>query len=457
MSDQSTPSLREQFFHAPAKSFFFLWIPVLVSLVAEPLTGLVDTAFVARLGTEALAALGVGTVVLSSGLWLFNFLSVGSQTEVSQAIGRKEIAGGRKIASLALLLAAVIGVTVSMLLRYFSPQLTTFMGAAGTTHSYAVTYIQIRAMGMPALLFMITATGVLYGLGDMRTPLRVAIGVNLLNIILDYLLIFGCGPVTPLGIAGAAIASVVSQYLGAIVCAAVIARSIGFTRNIDVTHIKRLMRIGRDMLLRTGSMILFMLLATRLATGLGPEAGALHQGIRQVWVFTGFFLDATAVVAQSLIGFYYGSSATGKARQIAKYVCGWSVCLGILLMVFMFSTTRVFYSLLVPTVSFAGFSSVWFIAAVFQPVAAIAFVTDGIHWGTGDFTYLRNVVVFATTFSAGALIVAEYLGLGSVTVIWWVTGGWICLRAALGIARIWPGTRNSPLVPYSRKPVIENR
>jgi len=91
VSKQTTSIHIQEFLVTPAKSFFFLWVPVLFSMVAEPLTGLVDTAFVARLGTEPLAALGVGTVVMSSCLWLFNFLSVGSQTEVSQALGRNQL------------------------------------------------------------------------------------------------------------------------------------------------------------------------------------------------------------------------------------------------------------------------------------------------------------------------------------------------------------------------------
>lgn len=290
-----------------------------------------------------------------------------------------------------------------------------------------------------------TSTGILYGLGNMRTPLFIAVGVNVLNICLDALLIFGFGPIPPMGIAGAAIASVVSQYLGAIACGLVVSRTIGFTSDIELSNIRRLVKIGRDMLLRTGSMILFLLLATRLATGLGPEAGAINQAIRQVWVFTAFFLDATAVVAQSVIGYYYGSAKKEQARHVAKLVCFWSGGLGVVLMVLMFVGSDLVYRLLVPTVSSDHFLPVWLIAALFQPIAALAFVTDGIHWGTGDFKYLRNVVVFATSLSAFSLIIAEYFGLASLNLIWWVTGCWICIRAAFGVFRIWPGSLRSPL------------
>jgi MATE family multidrug resistance protein len=439
----------QQFLVTPAKSFFFLWIPVLFSMVAEPLTGLVDTAFVARLGTETLAALGVGTVVMSSCLWLFNFLSVGSQTEVSQALGRGQLQQGRKIASLALFLALFIGVVLSLLIFLIASKVATLMGASGAIHEYAVTYIKLRAFGGAAVLVSMTSFGILYGLGDMRTPLFIAVGVNVINLCLDALLIFGAGPVPPLGIAGAAIASSTSQILGAICCGYVVYKKLGFTADINLSDTLRLLTIGRDMLFRTGSLILFLLLATRLATGIGPESGAVHQAIRQVWVFTALFLDATAVVAQSVIGFYFGSGELVKARRVARLVCGWSFFIGLCLMLFMFAVADGVAKLLVPTGGTDLFLPAWMVASLFQPIAAIAFVTDGIHWGTGDFRYLRNVVLFATLCSAFSLWCIEYFGFASLTLIWWITGGWIVIRAILGILRIWPGSPRSPLAYIS--------
>lgn len=449
MARQTTSIHVQQFLKTPVTSFFYLWIPVLFSMVTEPLTGLVDTAFVARLGTEILAALGVGTVVLSSSLWLFNFLSVGSQTEVSQALGRNQLQQGRKIASLALILALSIGVFFSFFIFCTAAKVSALMGATGVIHQYAVVYIKIRTFGGPAVLVTMTSFGILYGLGHMRTPLLIAVAVNVLNICLDALLIFGFGPVPPLGIAGAAIASSASQIIGALLCGYVVSRKLGFTVDIDMSDIGRLLTIGRDMLFRTGSLILFLLLATRLATGLGPESGAVHQAIRQVWVFTGLFLDATAVVAQSLIGFYFGSGKIVQARQVAKLVCGWSFFIGLCLMFFMFVAADWVAVVLVPTVGVGLFLPPWMIVSLFQPIAAIAFVTDGIHWGTGDFTYLRNVVVFATLCSALSLAWIEYFGLASLPLIWWITGGWIVIRAGLGVFRIWPGSSHSPLSPGS--------
>ncbi|MGD8702681.1 MAG: hypothetical protein PVH26_09590, partial [Desulfosarcina sp.] len=87
----------------------------------------------------------------------------------------------------------------------------------------------------------------------------------------------------------------------------------------------------------------------------------------------------------------------------------------------------------------------WTAATLVQPIGALAFVTDGIHWGTGDFRYLRNVVLLATLCGIMGLWA---IGEGSpvlLTGIWWITGLWIAIRAIFGLLRIWPAIGRAPL------------
>ena len=428
----------------PFRTFFLLWVPVLFSLIAEPLTGLVDTAFVARLGSEPLAALGVGTVVLTSGMWLFNFLSVGSQTEVSQTYGEGDIKRGRAMGSLALLLGAFIGLLLALLALSWAPQIARLMGAEQLVQEYAATYIRIRGVAAPAVLVTMTSFGILYGCADMRSPLVIALTVNLLNIVLDALLIFGFGPIPPLGIGGAALATTISQWLGCVWALWKVYHAIGISTNVRLRDGKKLLTIGRDMFLRTGSLTLFLILATRAATQLGPDQGAAHQAVRQVWVFSGLFLDASAITAQSIIGYFYGAGRRQEIRLVASHVCIWSVFIGIMLMVLMILGTEAVIVALVPVTSIAMFKPAWLVSALLQPFCGQAFVTDGIHWGTGDFAYLRNGVLLATVTGIVLLVVMEISGTSSLTGIWVVTGVWVIIRALWGTARIWPGSARSP-------------
>jgi MATE family multidrug resistance protein len=433
------------FVTAPHKTLFAMSVPVLLSLIAEPLTGLVDTAFVARLGSESLAALGVGSVVLSGVFWGFNFLGIGTQTEVAQAHGRQENWRVAEISGVALALSAVIGGLMLICGLPLIPYVSTVMGADGAIHDLASQYIWIRLFGSPAVLLTLAAFGVLRGLQDMKTPFWVAVSINLLNIILDPLLIFGYGPFPRLGIFGAGLASVVSQWIGAVWVLWMVFRRMGFPNQIRLRDIFTIVQIGRDLFIRTGLLTAFYIIITRAATRIGPDAGAAHQAVRQFWVFSFLFLDAYAISGQSLVGYFIGSRWMEQARSVARIVCSWGAVTGIVLGLAMWLGQGLVMALLVPPSAMNLFLPAWTIAAAVQPINALAFATDGIHWGTGDFRYLRNAIITATTCGAIAIYLLDETVPGALTRIWLITAFWIVIRAVFGVVRIWPGVGKSPL------------
>ena len=280
------------FLHRPNRTILYLSLPVLFSLIAEPVTGLVDTGFVARLGAVPLAALGVGASALTSIFWIFGFLGIATQTEVAQISGRGDASAMSKTVSLALVLGFLASLLLSGLLFPGAALASAALGAEGEVLNLAAEYMRLRLLGAPAVIIVVVGFGALRGLQDMRTPLWIALGINLFNIILDYLLIFGWAIVPALGVAGAALASTLSQWLGAIWMLWELHRRLGLTGAIQLREGIGMLRIGRDLLLRTGSLTIFTLLATRVATQMGAEAGAAHQAIRQVWFFTALLLDS---------------------------------------------------------------------------------------------------------------------------------------------------------------------
>ncbi len=416
----------------------------MVSLVAEPLTGLADTAFISRLGTVPLAALGVGTIVLSSIFWVFNFLGISTQTEVARSLGAGD--GGRacEISGLALALSALFGVGWLLVGLVLAEPAVAGMGASGEMHGAATQYLRIRLLAAPAVLVTTAAFGALRGLQDMRTPLRIAVSINVLNIALDALLIFGLGPVPALGVAGAAWATVVAQTLGGLWAVAAVRARLGVPARLHARDARLLLTAGRDLFLRTGLLTVFLLLATRAATRIGTEAGAAHQAIRQVWLFTALLLDAFAATAQSLVGYFRGARLLQPMRRVASVACAWSLGTGVLLAAAMWLGQDVVARWLVPVVAQPMFFSAWWVTAAMQPFNALSFATDGIHWGTSDYRFLRNAMMWATGLGAMALLLLDETAAGSLTQVWVVTAGWILVRAFLGVLRIWPGIGNSP-------------
>lgn len=444
------PPESHDFVIKPHATLLGLSFPTLISLIAEPLTGLVDTAFVARLGSPALAALGVGTILLSSVFWIFNFLGIGTQTEVAQTYGKKDASRQTELVSMALLMGGLFGFLMAIIGLPFVPAVSSVMGAEGAVLEPAMSYTKIRLWGAPAVILTMVVFGAMRGTQDMRTPLWIALGINVLNIGLDGLLIFGWAGFPALGIAGAAWASVISQWLGAGAALFVLWRRIGFSSHLVWKDVRRLLVIGGDLFVRTGLLTAFLLIATRAATKMGAESGAAHQAIRQFWTFSALLLDAFAVTGQSLVGYFIGADNREQAVRVARYVCGWSVGTGVLLALVMILGKPLVISLLVPTSAVVVFAGPWYIASLFQPINALSFATDGIHWGTGDFRYLRNAVIIASLSGSAALFFVPTHHPNSLALVWWITGGWICIRAVLGIIRIWPGIGKSPFVTQSQ-------
>ena len=323
----------------------------MLSLTAEPVTALVDTAFIASLGVDPLAAVGVGATALSSLIWVFSFLGVGTQTEVAQAYGKGQTGETKRVASLAFLLAIIFGLLLTVLVWPASDWLAELLGAQGTVRELASVYMRIRVFGVPALLVMSVSFGVLRGVQDMRTPLWIAVGMNLLNLVLDWLLIFGVGPFPAMGVAGSALASTISQWVGALAGLIFVAFKTGLSRQVSFGEAARLVQVGGNLFLRTALVNVFLLYTTRVANQIGADAGAAHQVIRQVYVFTALAMDAFASTVQSLVGYFFGQGSVIWARRVARVGMWWSLGAGAVLGVLMWLGRGMVVELLVPAAS----------------------------------------------------------------------------------------------------------
>jgi len=456
IESMTAKSTRHPFIDKPNRTLIRLVFPVLFSLVAEPLTGLADTAFVARLaGSEPVAALGVGTVAFTSIFWAFTFLGVGTQTEVAQAEGRGDRERAIKVVSLACALAACVGVIVMCGAMGFLAPIASLFGAEGLVNDLACEYMFYRLLGAPAVLISLACFGGLRGVQDMRTPFYVAVGINIINVLLDWILIFGFGVIAPMGVAGAAIASTVSQWVGAFWCLWVIWRQLGLTLHMRGAGVAKLMKVGGDLFLRTGAVLVFLALCTRTVNRAGPDEGAAYQAIRQFFIFSALFLDAFAITGQSLVGYFWGASDRFQARRVARSVCLWSVGTGVAMCIGMILGEQGAAWLLVPPTAHGVFGPGWIVVALMQPVGSLSFATDGIHWGTGDFRYLRNAMIVASFIGGACVLIIDAFHLPNVLVLIWLsTALWTMVRAGFGIARIWPGVGHAPLALERKKKAL---
>jgi MATE family multidrug resistance protein len=438
--DPDPPFLRH-----PHRSFVGLSLPLLISLLPEPLAGLADTIFVVRIGAAPAAALAAATALLSGVFWVFNFLGIGTQTEVGQGLGRGEPGHARDTAGLALAVAGGLGAALALVGFACLGPAARFMTRDPAVLEATTGYLGIRLLGGPAVLMMLAGFGALRGLQDMRTPLWIALVSSALNVVLDPLLIFGAGPVPHLGVVGAAWATVASQWLGAVWALVAVRRRLGVPQRLAWRDVGALFVVGGSLFLRTGLLLVFLVLATRAATRIGPDTGAAYQGVRQFWMLTAFVLDAYAAAAQSLVAWLVGAGRPAAGRRVAAVACAWGAGTGALLTAAMLAGEAAVAALLVPASARALFAPAWWVAALAQPLNGLAFVTDGIHWGTGDYFFLFLAMLAATALGALMLFAPRPPGMEPLVWIWGATVLWIGVRAAFGVARIWPGLGASPL------------
>ena len=411
-----------------------LAVPALGALVAEPLFLLADSAMVGHLGAEPLAGLGVASAILQTIVGLMVFLAYGTTPAVARRLGAGDERGAVSSGVDGLWLALGLGAVLAVVGWFASPALVAAFGASGAVTRHADAYLTISMLGLPAMLLVFAAAGLLRGLQDTRTPLVVAaIGFGA-NIALNALFIYGLG----LGIAGSAIGTVVAQWGMVVVYVTVIvrhARRTGAALGPQRAGIRSSARAGGWLFVRTASLRAAMLLAVFAATRLGSPELAAFQVAMTVFATLAFALDALAIAAQALIGRDLGAGDLERVRAVLRRCLRWGVLSGVVL-----GAAVVLLSPVAPY-AFTGDDAVigmlplaLVLVGAGAPLGGYVFVLDGVLIGAGDARYLALT---------GILNLAVFVPLAVAVIAWapsgaaglaWLTGvfafGYIGARAA---------------------------
>jgi MATE family multidrug resistance protein len=405
-----------------------LALPALGSLVADPLLSLVDTAFIGRIGSDALAGLGVAAAIFGVAFFAFNFLEYGTTTEVARAVGADNPAAAGRATITAGVLAVVAGLGVAIALLTVAGPLAGAMGASGGVRDQAVTYLMIRALAAPAVLLVRAANGVYRGHQDTRTPFVVTLGINGINLVLDPLLIFGAG----MGVAGAAWATVIAQWVGAMVFVVLLARSgdrygVAGARPV-VAEVRTFLRIGRSLAIRSASLLTAFTLATAVATRVSDDAVAAHQILSQLFLFLALAVDALAIAAQALVGMHLGRGDVDTSLEVSDRLVAIGVAVGIALALLLLAVEPLLVGVFTddPAV-LAQASSAYWLLVVMQPIAAVVFVWDGVFIGAGDFVFLAGAMLVSSALACVILVLVLPQGWG-LPGVWWALLGLMLAR-----------------------------
>jgi putative MATE family efflux protein len=282
-------------------------------------------------------------------------------------------------------------------------------------------------LGLPAMLLVFAATGLLRGLQDTRTPLIVAgIGFGA-NVLLNALFIYGLG----LGVVGSALGTVIAQWGMAAVYIAVVvhhARRAGASLLPQRTGLRSSAGAGGWLFLRTASLRAAMLLAVFVATRLGSNELAAFQVAMTTFATLAFALDALAIAAQALIGRALGASDLAAVRSVLARCLQWGVLGGVALGLVLAALSPIAGRLFTNDPAVAGIlPAAFLIVAVGTPIGGYVFVLDGVLIGAGDARYLAWT---------GGVNLAAFIPLAVAVWLWAPAGGtglaWLTAAFSLG-------------------------
>ncbi|MFE1949534.1 MATE family efflux transporter [Streptomyces sp. NPDC059524] len=409
-----------------------LAVPAFGALVAEPLFLMADSAIVGHLGTSQLAGLAVASALLTTAVSIFVFLAYATTAAVARRVGAGDLRAAIQQGMDGIWLALILGAAVIAVVLPTAPALIDLFGASDTAAPYAVTYLRISALGIPAMLVVLAATGVLRGLQNTKTPLYVAVAGFIANGALNAGLVYGAD----LGIAGSAWGTVIAQIGMAVIYLVVVvrgARRHGASLRPDAAGIRACAQAGAPLLVRTLSLRAILMIATAVAARLGDADVAAHQIILSLWSLLAFALDAIAIAGQAIIGRYLGADDAQGARDVCRRMVQWGIASGVVLGVLVILTRPLFVPLFTsdPVVQDAALPAL-VVVALSQPICGIVFVLDGVLMGAGDGPYLAWAMLITLAVFTPVALLVPVLG-GGLTALW----GAMTLMMAVRMATLW--------------------
>ncbi len=427
MNDKEPKSLVQQNIY---KTIFELSIPGMVSSVLYTLYNLIDAYWVGKLGASALAAVG-GSAFILWALYSLTALSVnGISALVAQHIGARQPEEGRRAAGQGMVISTVSAVIFTVLVFSSQKVLYMIMGFDSEVAGLAQQYMSIVLIGLIFSFWFTALEAIFRGLGDTKTPMYILAGGLTLNAVLDPLLILGWGVFPKMGVAGAALATIVSQVLAVVL----LIRQLARRRYLPVikknNHLrlnwpvmKRILAIGTPVALSGFLFSLIYIFLTNIIAHFGTEAIAAVGVCHRIEGIAWFACVGYSVAASTLVGQFVGAGKYAMARKAAWLVNGYGVVTLILVSLLFYFFPEALMRVFTDNQAVQQIGVRYLkIVALFEIFLALEVIMEGAFSGAG---YTFPVMVVGVAITALRIPLAWYLALylnWGTDGIWWAIG-----------------------------------
>lgn len=294
------------------RTIVFLAMPAMIENVSQVLIGVVDTYFVGKLGTEAIAGVGVTNLTMNVYISFFLALGIGTTAVVARYIGAKDKKNANDALKQSLIMSIIIGLIFGLVNFIFAEEILQLLGAESRVIEYALPYFLAVAVPSVFLCMNMVLASALRGAGDTKTPMKIALLANIVNALLDYILIFGILNFDGLGILGAGLATTTSRIISvALLLGKIKGKETGINLslrkewNINRKMMRSITKISlpaaiERLIMRSGQLIYGGMIIK-----IGTEAYAAHNIAGTIETFSylpgmGFGVAAATLVGQNL-------------------------------------------------------------------------------------------------------------------------------------------------------------
>lgn len=302
-----------------SKRILDLAIPSTIESVLQTLVGFVDTLMIAKIGLLAVTAVGISNNIMAVYLAVFIALSVGTSSLISRYLGGRDQASARKIAIQATGLSLITGLLFGGVTLVFARPLLQIMGADADVVTAAMPFFLVVGGGSVFMSLLSTFGSILRATGDTKTPMQVNAAVNVFNVIIDYILIFGVGPIPALGVLGTAIGTVVARIIGTTIMFQKISKTdlaFGIRELAIPSNYRELVNLSVPAAVERLAMRLGQVLYFGLIVSMGVKTYAAHSIAGNIESFTYMPAFGLATAASILTG---NSMGNGKPQEAYKY------------------------------------------------------------------------------------------------------------------------------------------
>ncbi|WP_282033163.1 MATE family efflux transporter [Metabacillus indicus] len=380
------------------RAYLMLALPLIASTITTPLLGAVDTAVVGQLPDSSyIGGVAVGAVLFSTLYWLLGFLRVSTSGFTAQAHGAKdeeEIAASFIRPFIA---ACVMGVLFVLLQEPIIKLAMSFIGPSEQVEEHAITYIGIRIWGAPFALMNYVILGWLMGLSKIKLAFYLQVGMNMVNISLDFLFVFGFS----WNVSGVAAATLIAEAAAALAGLLYIMKRhrrllklSGLMAAAGLSPILNMMAVNRDLLLRTVCLLIMINLFTRFGASFGTDVLAANAILIQIHYMMAYFFDGFANASSILSGKAVGEKDKEGFERVLTLSCQWSLLAACLITAVYFFVKDWAIGLFTILPDIADLTSYYGSWLLLYPLSACAgLVVYGVFTGATSVVFVRNSMI----------------------------------------------------------------